>query len=142
MEECDNSNENDNGLSENKTTKNTKTTKLECLNSGVQRLKDQSPYNQSSENLYLNRQKRSIRAHQRGLTYPVSKPKIENEEWNGSTKVDKKPTNSNGAKKGGHTRTSSQSGTTYCGKMKYDHPLFEKVRHAKEVADSAMKVRT
>lgn len=113
--------------------------KAESPESGAQRLTEQSPYNQSVENLYMSKQRRMTRTHQRGLTYPASKPAKEPEEWNSSTKIENK-TCTSVLKKANHSRTSSQPSMQYGSKMKYDHPLFEKVRHAKEVADSAMKV--
>lgn len=129
--------------SENKTNNShTSKAKTESVENGSQRLAEKSPYNQSVENLYMNKQKRANRAHQRGLTYPASKPTTkETEEWNNSTKVENKKA-AGVVKKANHCRTSSQPSVQYSSKMKYDHPLFEKVRHAKEVADSAMKVRS
>jgi hypothetical protein len=108
------------------------------------RFKNCSPYNQSVENLYLKRQKRAIRAHQRCATYPVStnKTKIENEgSWNNSIKVEEvknQATTVTAAKKVHHSRSTSQP--SHVGKMKYDNPVFEKVRHAKQVALCAIRV--
>lgn len=109
------------------------------------RMKDNSPYNQSVENLYLKKQKRVVRAHQRGATYPSStnKSRVENEGWNNSTKVEEPKntsTSTAAAKKSNHTRTSSQPQPHFTGRMKYDNPLFERVRHAKEVAECAIRV--
>ncbi|XP_031566355.1 protein monoglycylase TTLL8-like isoform X2 [Actinia tenebrosa] len=125
----------------NRTSTKTTKTKQESLEK-VSRFKDESPYNQSVENLSLKRQKRVIRAHQRGATYPAgtNKTRAESEGWNNSTKVEepRNPSTSTAiTKKSNHSRTASQP--QFTGKMKYDNPLFEKVRHAKEVAESAIR---
>ncbi|KAK3736202.1 hypothetical protein QZH41_011889, partial [Actinostola sp. cb2023] len=142
VDETENDNEKENNSSEMEPSFESKTTKSnqDSLDSKAKRLQEQSPYNQSVENLYLNKQKRTIRAHQRAATYPVTidRSKAESgDEWNNSTKVATgKSTTSNKTKNGNHSRTRSQHG--HC-KMKYEHPLFEKVRHAKGVAESAIK---
>ncbi|XP_032242038.2 tubulin tyrosine ligase 3 isoform X2 [Nematostella vectensis] len=107
---------------------------------GAKRILESSPYNQSVENLCMNKCKRTIRTvHKRGLTHPQTRAE-ECEGWNNSTKVDNGQATSRPERpaRTSHSRTTSQP-SQYCGKMKYDDPLFEKVRQAKEVADIAIK---
>ena len=98
-----------------------------------------SPQNRSVENDHVKRQKKGAGARKRRATYPQSKSRQELEQeagWDDSTKVEKSPRN-----KPAHARALSQNqGSKTGGKMKYDDPLFEKVRQAKEVAERAMKV--
>ena len=104
-----------------------------------QKMQETSPYNQSIENLYLKKGKRVIRAHKRTVTHPPAKPVVENDNsksnWDDSTKVENPV-----KQKTSHSRSHSQPNSQLAGKMKYDDPLFDKVRHAKKVAESAIKV--
>lgn len=104
------------------------------------KIQDKSPYNQSLENLYLKRGKRVIKAHKRTVTHPPAKPiGVESDNargsWDDNTKVEnpvKQKTN--------HSRSHSQPSSHPPGKMRYDDPLFDKVRNAKKVAENAIKV--
>lgn len=105
-----------------------------------QKIQDKSPYNQSIENLYLKKGKRVIKAHKRSMTHPPVKPvAVESDNarsnWDNNTKVENP-----GKQKTSHSRSHSQPGSQPPGKMKYDDPLFDKVRHAKKVAENAIKV--
>ena len=101
-----------------------------------------APYNQSVDNLTIKKQRRVQRAHRRRMTYPQSKAKTQNsrEEWNDSTKCEDSDAHVH-RNKATHTRTNSNPSHPH-GKLKYDDPLFEKVRHAKQIAESAIKVCT
>ena len=101
---------------------------------------DKSPYNQSLENLYLKKGKRVLKAHKRTATHPPVKPiAVESDNtrssWDDNTKVE-----NSGKQKTFHSRSHSQPGSQPAGKMKYDDPLFDKVRNAKKVAENAIKV--
>ena len=105
-----------------------------------QKIRDKSPYNQSLENLYLKKGKRVIKAHKRTATHPPAKPTgVESDSargsWDDNTKVENPV-----KQKTTHSRSHSQPGSQLPGKMKYDDPLFDKVRHAKKVAENAIKV--
>ena len=104
----------------------------------VEKFQSNSPYNQSVENLQLKRHKKAVGAHRRRATYPQPKTAQADQEagLDDSSKVETSPKS-----KASHTRTASQPrGARSGGKLKYDDPLFEKVRQAKEVAERAMKV--
>lgn len=105
-----------------------------------QKIQEKSPYNQSLENLYLKKGKRVIKAHKRTATHPPTKPiGVESDNargsWDDNTKVENPV-----KQKKTHSRSHSQPGSHPPGKMKYDDPLFDKVRHAKKVAENAIKV--
>ena len=105
------------------------------------RVQEKSPYNQSLENLYLKKGKRVIKAHKRTATHPPTKHvRVESHNargsWDDNTKIDNPV-----RQKITHSRSHSQPGSQPLGKMKYDDPLFDKVRHAKKVAENAIKVR-
>ena len=105
-----------------------------------------SPYNQSTENLYLRKHviKRSVvKGRKRSLTHPLQKSgnNEKNESsWDGNTKIEDSKKS-----KVSHARSQSQPlGYTSqpAGKLKYEDPLFDKVRQAKCVAEAAIKVST
>ena len=104
-----------------------------------QKTQETSPYNQSLENLYLKKGKRVIKAHKRTVTHPPTKPVVVESDntsnWDDSTKVEIA-----GKQKTTHSRSHSQPNTQPARKKEYDDPLFDKVRNAKKVAESAIKV--
>ena len=105
-----------------------------------QKVQEKSPYNQSLENLYLKKGKRVLKAHKRTATHPPAKHVgVESNNargsWDDNTKIDNPV-----KQKTTHSRSHSQPGSRPPGKMKYDDPLFDKVRHAKKVAENAIKV--
>ena len=107
-------------------------------NMAYQKMQETSPYNQSIENLYMRKAKRVIRAHKRTATHPPTKsvPEEPNEaNWNDSTKVE-----NNNKQKNSHSRSHSQPSSHRVGKLKYEDPLFDKVRNAKKTAETAIKV--
>ena len=102
-------------------------------------MQETSPYNQSVENLYMRRAKRVIKAHKRTVTHPPTKASMEESNeanWNDSTKVE----NTTNKRKNSHSRSHSQPNSHPVGKLKYDDPLFNKVRNAKKTAETAIKV--
>ena len=108
-------------------------------NAAYQKMQETSPYNQSVENLYMRRSKRVIKGHKRTATHPPPKAVVEENseaDWNDSTKVE----NTTSKQKGSHSRSHSQPNARPVGKLKYDYPLFDKVRNAKKAAETAMKV--
>lgn len=110
-------------------------------NAAYQKVQETSPYNQSVENLYMRRSKRVIKAHKRTVTHPPPKTVAkENNEanWNDSTTVE----NTTSKQKCTHSRSHSQPNSHPVGKLKYDDPLFDKVRNAKKTAETAIKVCT
>ena len=109
-------------------------------NAAYQKMQETSPYNQSIENLYMKKGKRVVKGHKRTMTHPLTKTVAEESDnaksnWDDSTKVENPV-----KQKTGHSRSHSQPGSHRVGKLKYDDPLFDKVRHAKKVAESAIKV--
>ena len=125
-----------------KTKSNTKLSENAVNRASVayQKTQEKSPYNQSLENLYLKKGKRVIKAHKRTATHPPTKSiGVDSDNargsWDDNTKVE------NAVKqKTHHSRSHSQPSSQPPGKMKYDDPLFDKVRHAKKVAENAIKV--
>ena len=114
-------------------------------NQACKQMLETSPYNQSTENLYLRKQsiKRSVTTrHKRSLTHPLQKPSDAEKgqgSWDNSPKVE-----NHSKAKGSLSRSQSQLvgfNLQLPGKLKYDDPSFDKVRHAKQVAESAIKVR-
>lgn len=104
-----------------------------------QKMQETSPYNQSVENLYLRRAKRVIKAHKRTVTHPLPKTVTEEDNeaiWNDGTRVE----NITNKQKNPHTRSHSQPNSHPARKLKYDDPLFNKVRNAKKLAETAIKV--
>ena len=125
-----------------KTKSNTKLSENAVNRASVayQKIQEKSPYNQSLENLYLKKGKRVIKAHKRTATHPPSKSiGVESDNargsWDDNTKVENPV-----KRKTSHSRSHSQPSSQPPGKMKYDDPLFDKVRHAKKVAENAIKV--
>ena len=105
-----------------------------------QKIHNKSPYNQSLENLYLKRGKRVIKAHKRTVTHPPAKPiGVESDNprgsWDDNTKAENPV-----KQKTTHSRSHSQPSSHPPGKMRYEDPLFDKVRNAKKVAENAIKV--
>lgn len=103
-----------------------------------QRLQEKSPYNQSKENLYM-KKKHLKNLHKRAVTYPSQKvvsEEVNQVNWNESTKVE----NASSKHKSNHSRSCSQPNSFPARKLKYDDPLFDKVRNAKKVAEDAIKV--
>ena len=135
-------------LSSNDLTKKTKSTgkisenAVNRASAAYQKLQEASPYNQSLENLYMKKGKRVLKAsHKRTLTHPPAKPVAAESDnnspgWDDSTKVEV-----TGKQKTTHSRSRSQPNSQRVGKKNYDDPMFDKVRHAKKVAESAIKVR-
>ncbi|KAL9959524.1 hypothetical protein ACROYT_G032852 [Oculina patagonica] len=114
-------------------------TAVNRASAAYQKMQETSPYNQSIENLYMKKGKRVIKAHKRTATHPPAKTVVvENDNsksnWDDSTKVENP-----GKQKTTHSRSHSQPSSQPVGKLKYDDPLFDKVRHAKKVAESAIK---
>ena len=104
-----------------------------------QRLQEKSPYNQSKENLYMKKTKHLKNVHKRAVTYPSQKvvsEEVNQVNWNESTKVE----NASSKHKSNHSRSRSQPNSYPARKLKYDDPLFDKVRNAKKVAEDAIKV--
>ena len=105
-----------------------------------QKIHNKSPYNQSLENLYLKRGKRVIKAHKRTVTHPPAKPiGVESDNARGSWDDNTKAENPV-KQKTTHSRSHSQPSSHPPGKMRYEDPLFDKVRNAKKVAENAIKV--
>lgn len=103
-----------------------------------QRLQEKSPYNQSKENLYMKKTKHLKNVHKRAVTYPSQKvvsEEVNQVNWNESTKVE----NASSKHKSNHSRSRSQPNSYPARKLKYDDPLFDKVRNAKKVAEDAIK---
>ena len=103
------------------------------------KLQEESPYNQSVENLYMKRAKHLKNLHKRAVTHPSQKvvsEEVNPVNWNESTKVE----NAASKHKSNHCRSHSQPNSHLAGKLKYDDPLFDKVRNAKKVAEDAIKV--
>ena len=104
-----------------------------------QKMQETSPYNQSVENLYLKRARRVLKAHKRTVTHPPSKAGTEegNEmNLNDTSRVEGNPSK----QKNTHSRSHSQPSSHPVGKLKYDDPLFSKVRNCKKAAETAIKV--
>lgn len=115
-------------------------TAVNRASAAYQKMQESSPYNQSIENLYMKKGKRVIKNHKRTATHPPAKPVVvENDNsksnWDDSTKVENP-----GKQKTTHSRSHSQPSSQPVGKRNYDDPLFDRVRHAKKVAESAIKV--
>lgn len=108
-------------------------------NAAYQKMQETSPYNQSVENLYLKRARRVLKAHKRTVTHPPSKAGTEegNEmNLNDTLRVENNPSKH----KNTHSRSHSQPSSHPVGKLKYDDPLFSKVRNCKKAAETAIKV--
>ena len=108
-------------------------------NAAYQKMQETSPYNQSVENLYVKRARRVLKAHKRTVTHPPSKAGTEegNEmNLNDTSRVENNPSK----QKNTHSRSHSQPSSHPVGKLKYDDPLFSKVRNCKKAAETAIKV--
>lgn len=104
----------------------------------IEQLKVVYSRNRTVENIQTKRQKKVDAIHKRRATDPQSKSQQGEQEaiLDNSAKVEKSPKSKTTA-----ARASSQNqGSRVAGKMKYDDPLFEKVRQAKEFSERAMKV--
>lgn len=103
-----------------------------------QKLQGRSPYNQSIENLYLKKAKYLMKVHKRTITHPPQKTVAEvvnDSNWNGCRGME----NATNKQKGFHSRSHSQPSCNPVGKLKYNDPLFDKVRNAKKAAETAIK---
>ena len=108
-------------------------------NAAYKKMQETSPYNQSVENLYLKRARRVLKAHKRTVTHPPSKARTE--EGNEMNLSDTSRVENNPSKqKNTHSRSHSQPSSHPVGKLKYDDPLFSKVRNCKKAAETAIKV--
>ena len=108
-------------------------------NAAYQKMQETSPYNQSVENLYVKRARRVLKAHKRTVTHPPSKAGTE--EGNEMNLSDTSRVENNPSKqKNTHSRSHSQPSSHPVGKLKYDDPLFSKVRNCKKAAETAIKV--
>ena len=108
-------------------------------NAAYQKMQEISPYNQSVENLYLKRARRVLKVHKRTVTHPPSKAGTDegNEmNLNDTSRVDNNPSK----QKNTHSRSHSQPSSHPVGKLKYNDPLFSKVRNCKKAAETAIKV--
>lgn len=128
-----------NDIKKTKSTGKISETAVNRASAAYQKMQETSPYNQSIENLYMKKGKRVIKTHKRTVTHPPAKPVIENDNsksanWDDSTKVENP-----GKQKTTHSRSHSQP-SSQLGKKNYDDPLFDRVRQAKKVAESAIKV--
>ena len=100
-------------------------------NAAYQKMQEISPYNQSVENLYLKRARRVLKVHKRTVTHPPSKASTD--EGNEMNLHPNKQKNT-------HSRSHSQPSSHPVGKLKYNDPLFSKVRNCKKAAETAIKV--